>query len=375
METVFEILGIENKELQVSNLLAYYFNPERNIGYAIEFLNEFCNICGLNTVACDAQVKVETEKQIEDTLDGKIYKNRIDIFIEIVEVTGKKRVICIENKIYSEEGYRQTERYVKAIKTKCIGYDEYDFVYVTKNNSYVDLTSGEFKHIRYSEIAAVLEKTNFVNMPFVNDFCEYYVLREERCFADIEKNDKNFSNFIVAKKQSLNITDDDFNRLIDYVVWKVNNYRNNKNFSKIFCKNGKSAQSPDCFYQISHQEWETVINKKFINLTAHVDRGYTLHVEGKKNAVFLHFELYPYLPVSQIEKQYGKKFYEEYQEKQNVIKNLLNNIDVNRVVMKNIPGNASLTVGKWEINASSFKEYFDVLMNLINAILEKVKTL
>ena len=267
---------------------------------------------------------------------------------------------------------------MKAIKTKCVGYNEYDFVYITKNNSYVDLTSGEFKHIRYGEIADVLAKPSFSNMLFANDFCEYYVWREERYFADIEKKDKQFSGIgVTNRKQNFNMIDDEFNGLIEYVVWKINNYRNNKKFSRVFCKNGKSARSSDCFYQISHQDWEDIINRKFIPNTVisvdKVDRRYTLHLEGKKNAVFLHFELHPYLPASQIVKQYGEEFYQEYQEKQNEIKRALLDIDVNGVVMKDVPANASLTVAKWEIVAKSYNEYFEALLKLIDAVLEKSK--
>ncbi|MBQ9763568.1 MAG: PD-(D/E)XK nuclease family protein [Phascolarctobacterium sp.] len=370
MKTVFEIFGIENKELQVSKLLAYYFNPKYNKQYAIAFLNEFCKNCGLNKVGNDADVEVTTEKIVEDIFCGKKYKNRIDIFIKIKESDGRKRIICIENKIYSEEGYRQTERYVKAIKGICNSYDEYNFVYLTKNNSYVDLSSSEFKHIRYSMVADILSMPFFVGMPFANDFCEYYVLQEEREFKNIQINDENFTGVYIENKE--------FNKLIDYVVWRINNHHNNKH-SKIFCKNGKSDKSPDCFYQISHQEWGNIINNKYANtLTSSMNeegRNYTLHLEGRNKAVFLHFELHPYLPVSKIEKQYGKNFLEDYQNKQNEIAELVSHININGVTCKNIPGNASLTVGKWEINSKSFNEYFDVLVTLIDEILTKIRML
>ena len=369
MKTVFEILGVEDKELQVSNLLAYYFNPNHNGQYALEFLNDFCEIAGLDSLPDNIHVEVIREDPIVDNFNGKEYRNFIDIIIKITEAKSNGRIICIENKIYSEEGHKQTERYFKAVENKYSGWGKREYVYLTKNNSYVDLTASEFKHLRYSELANILSKSTLSQMVFAKDFCEYYVLREERMFENIESSDKTFAD-IDEKK---------FNEFIDYVVWKVNNHKNSEMYGKIFCKNGKSAQSADCFYQISHQDWEQVINVKFAETVPmaedKVDRDYTLHIEGKRNAVFLHFELNPYLPVSKIEKQYGKTFLAEYQNKRNLIEKLLSNVTVNGAIVKNIPSNASLTVGKWEITAKSYNEYFSVLMALTQGILEKVKML
>ncbi len=377
VETVFEILGIENKELQVSNLLAYYFDPKRNLQYATIFLKEFCEACGLDKITDDIVIEaVNREKPIKDNFDGRDYQNYIDIFIQFKEGSQKKRILCIENKIYSEEGYKQTERYVKAIKSQYVGYDDYDFIYLTKNNSYVDLSSSAFKHMRYSDLATILSKSPFFRMPFAKDFCEYYVEREEKEFYNIEK-----SNRLFGDKKSLAHDDKEkeFNHLISYLVWKINNTRNNKKYEKIFCKNGKSDKSADCFYQISHQEWEDVLNKKFIRIKPLQNerdaRSYTMHIEGKQNAVFLHFELHPYLPFSKIEAKYGKAFLEDYLKAKSKIEKLVSNININGIETQNIPGNASLTVGKWKINAVSYKGYLESLMQLIDEVLIKMKTI
>ena len=52
----FEILGINDKELPVSNLLAFYMNPENGLG--IKFLNKFCSVVGISGVNPDKVITV-----------------------------------------------------------------------------------------------------------------------------------------------------------------------------------------------------------------------------------------------------------------------------------------------------------------------------
>ena len=47
------------------------------------------------------------------------------------------------------------------------------------------LSSDVFRHVRYHEVAELLLQDEFYDMRYAEDFCEYYVLREERLYAEI----------------------------------------------------------------------------------------------------------------------------------------------------------------------------------------------
>lgn len=79
--TAFQLLGIENKELPISNLLSYYLDPIRNHKYGFYFLNEFCKIAGINGVTIEDKIVVQREAYF--TYDGD--NNYIDILISVGE--------------------------------------------------------------------------------------------------------------------------------------------------------------------------------------------------------------------------------------------------------------------------------------------------
>ena len=77
-DNVFEILGIQNKELPVSNLLSYYFDyQDKEI--AIKFLSKFCEEVGIDKVDTTKKVYVDREYPIK--VNGR--NNFIDILIRI----------------------------------------------------------------------------------------------------------------------------------------------------------------------------------------------------------------------------------------------------------------------------------------------------
>ena len=106
------------------------------------------------------------------------------------EVDNPERVICIENKINSKEGIRQTKRYYETLEHYFKKCETRDYIYLTKNNSSIILSADCFTHIRYRDVAEILMQDQFNSMRCAKDFCEYYVFREERLFAEIEKCDR-----------------------------------------------------------------------------------------------------------------------------------------------------------------------------------------
>ena len=184
--TVFELLGIENKELPISNLLSFYLNPSINIDLGYLFLNEFCKIANIQPILNDDTVFVDREFYIH----YKEYNNYLDILIRIGNRDNPSRIICIENKINSDEGLQQTKIYYDALESKFPECRNRQYIYLTKNNSSVNLTSQHFIHIRYSEVGELLGNIVFHKLPLANDFYKYYVLKDKEMYQDIEQNDR-----------------------------------------------------------------------------------------------------------------------------------------------------------------------------------------
>lgn len=139
MQTVFEIFGIENKETKVSNYFAFLIGENR------AFLKMLCDMAGI--ALDDGEVFVDREFLF--TLDG--YDNKryyIDILVRVGDQSAPSQIICIENKIYASEGYKQTERYKKGME-KCFPKARKNYIYLTKNNSYINLSSIDFVQIKF----------------------------------------------------------------------------------------------------------------------------------------------------------------------------------------------------------------------------------
>lgn len=349
--TAFQLLGIENKELPISNLLAYYLDPIRNHKYGFYFLNEFCKIAGINGVTIEDKIVVQREAYFP--YDGD--NNYIDILISVGESHEKpERIICIENKINSTEGITQTQRYYNALEAKFKDCKKRDYIYLTKNNSSVNLTSHHFKHIRYSEVGNLLADKRFIEMPLAQDFYNYYVLREQSLFMDIEKYDR---PYIPGDKA-------DFHTLIDYIVWKINVRDINRKYTDLFCLHGKSAQSDEHFYQVSMQNWEFEFDGKTEK------HPISIHLEGNCKEVPLHMELKPYEPFRKIKEKYGSDFFSEYMKVRDELRNNIVFPDAKEYRSVPIRSNADLTIAKFVFNVKTYKEYFDALIELITYVNE-----
>lgn len=352
-ETVFEIFGIENKELQVSNLFAYYFDYYRNGYIAREFLNAFLRIANKEPIEMEESYTVKREYFMK--YEG--YQNSIDILIIVGEEDNPKRVICIENKVNSKEGSFQTKRYYEAVEYFFKNSETRDYIYMTKNNSSVELTSDIFSHIRYRDISKVLLQGDFRNMKYAEDFCEYYVHREERIFSEIDKNDR-----LINKNNS-----EDFSLLIDYIVWKINASGGSKEYKDIIFQKDISAKSSNLFFNACLMPW-------FFELTAggHTKRM-RIHLEGYENAVFLHMEVAPYEQFSKLKERYGEDFFDEYVSLRDSLRNTMT-FDKGRGYQSvKLSWNADLSIAKFEIEAESYKEYFDVIIGLIHEVDEKIR--
>lgn len=343
---VFQLLGIEDRELPISNLLSYYLNPVRNKKYGLAFLNEFCKLAGIGEIAETDSVTVEREVFLP--FEGG--KNYIDILICIGDdYTNPERIICIENKINATEGILQTKRYYEALEARFADCGEKDYIYLTKNNSSVNLSSCNFRHIRYAELGRLLSDNRFVDMPLAKDFSSFYVLREQSRFIDVEENDR---PYLFCDKK-------DFMTLIDYLVWKINTTETSELHRDVFCMHGKSAKSDEHFFKLSMKNWEF----EFDGQTA--VHPINIHLEGRCRNVLLHMELEPYEPYSKIKEKYGKAFFELYKEKRDELRRKISFEIAKKYYLQPIAANADLTIAKFTLHVKSYREYYNALMELI----------
>lgn len=353
-ETVFEILGIENKELQVSNLFAYYFDLNRNGYKARDFLNAFLSLLNKEPVEMGEEYVVKREYPIK----YKEYHNSIDILIIIGDEDNPKRIICIENKIKSQEGPQQTRRYYEAVEYFFREGSKKDFIYMTKNNSSVALSSQRFTHIRYRDVAELLMQDEFCDMRYAEDFCEYYVFREERIFAEIEKNDK-----LIDKNDSENCA-----MVLDYIVWKINVSKESYKYRNIFCQKDVSAKSARQFFKAYVMSW-------FFELTVgDCVKPISIHLEGNENSVALHMEIAPYEQFSKIRERYGEQFFISYINLRDSLRSKLVFTDTSSYHCEKLSWNADLSIAKFKIEANTYKNYFDAIIRLIREVDHKIIT-
>ena len=328
--TVFEVFGIENKEIRLSNLFAYYIKTSR------AFLDLLCDLARIDRVLTNSKILIDREFYF--TLEG--YDNRhnyIDILVRIGDDENTpQRIICIENKIYANEGYKQTERYQKGME-KLFPNALKDYVFITKNNSFVNLSSLQFCQVRYMDlINRVGQDDNLIQLDYMKDFCEFYYERELRKYLDIEHQNT--------------IPDND--SFIDYFVWKANS---DPKYRDLYVCSGRSARNSNVkFLQISKQEWvikNTGISDEMV-----------IHLEGNNRNLRLHFETYPYSALSHL----AENTRQRYEKTRDLLREKLNTIEMDDVHVSGPNKSETLTLVKFIIDESTdLKQTLDRLMKIV----------
>ncbi|MPW27068.1 hypothetical protein GC105_14895 [Alkalibaculum sp. M08DMB] len=106
---VFEILGISSKEDYFTNLLAETFNLSGNQ----EFRDRFCNMLSNDSfkIFNSADCRIHTRSVFYiDNIYGN--GNRSKVLPDMILISSSQyKVVVIENKIFSDEGYKQTIAY------------------------------------------------------------------------------------------------------------------------------------------------------------------------------------------------------------------------------------------------------------------------
>ncbi|MGL4731568.1 MAG: PD-(D/E)XK nuclease family protein [Clostridium sp.] len=272
-------------------------------------------------------------------------KNEKNNFIDIVIVekdneNNIKQVICIENKVFSSEGYKQTERYWNIIQDEFATCNcKIEFRYLTKHNFPVTLSNSNFVHYRYSDLASFLKK--YSTNKIVSDFYETYIVEDEEKLNKLESLTfedylKNFKNNDLQKE------------LCFYVTEKLIN-----NSREIFCDISNSAKGGDIFYKAWKQSWNKTIDGTDFNV----------HIEAYGEKLYVHFETLPYIPYKKLDKK-TKDFMDGQKE---IFRRKLESLkDIEGIEKQPIRANATLTIGNFKVKENSFEKYYKTIKDLIN---------
>lgn len=335
MSTVFEILGIEDKETKISNLFAHYIENYR------KFVNLICDLANIAKINDSDPIHVKREYYFK-LADYDNKKNYIDVVVMIGDESEPKRVICIENKIFASEGYEQTKRYKKGIESK-FPKAVRDYIYITKNNSYINLSSIDFHHIKYMVLAKKMAEENLLSLlPYAKDFYDYYYKREEELFSSFDnKNEK-----IIDEKQ-----------FIDFFIWKI---RKNNDLEEVYISDGKSTKGGKRYFRLSKQSWgnKIRIEDREIKLS--------IHLEGDSKTQALHFETEDYIPYSKLKKELGESFFDQYDRMRNNYRDRFKKASIPNKC--DISANATLTVAKFIITETKCNDVIKQIFSIINAV-------
>jgi hypothetical protein len=117
---LFKMMGVRSKELVHSNIIACLLNPSYPHGLNYSFLNTFTKgVVGLGLVNGEP---IPLSRLISATDDHiRVFRELENIDL-VIEYTGSKLVIAIENKVWASEQKNQIARYQDTLKTRYPGY-------------------------------------------------------------------------------------------------------------------------------------------------------------------------------------------------------------------------------------------------------------
>ena len=345
-KNIFHTLGIYGKENIISNFFAWLLNPSEDHDLGDRFLCELLKHIDLNINPDLYNIKIIREFYGE----YKDKSNYIDIVIlmrnQFEEV---EYVIGIENKVFSDEGFEQTDRYWKLLKNI---YPKADTtcVFLTKKNYPVKLSNEMFTHIKYKNFSGFF-KENSTKNELIKSFYNAYILNvlETDQFKEAKAlSFREISNHPRSKKYS--------ERICQSIAEKFNDESQDK-----FARHNYSARGGYSFYQIWKNEWFYKIEGEIFNI----------HLEGDYKNVKVHFETYPYKPYSGLRSDV-KEVFSSYRDK---IREFFTSdaTILESSIRRNVRKNAVLTIANYDIVCDNFDDLFMLLSNLVE-IIDQVTT-
>lgn len=337
MNTFYD-LGIYGKENIVSNFYSWILNPKESHNLGNIFINNF-----FKKISMDLDYDtVNIFREYYGVVNKK--SNYIDIVIEVMKDNIIVGVVAIENKTFSKEGLKQTERYLELLNEQYVDIRIIP-IYLTLENIPIKLTSSQFIHMKYSELDGIFSCIkNKVSL--IDDFIEAYIVRKREKEEVYRLKTHDFKELI--EMDDLKNINDSVCRMISYIL--------NDTTNDMLALYDYSAKGGNTFFFVTSNKWDIIINGVKCNI----------HLEGDIKKLVIHFEVAPYRPISKlnyVEKETFENGRRNYREvfSENIILN-------SNFQMKKINGNDKLTVYKLENKSLSFLEYLGGINDLFNQV-------
>lgn len=353
MKDIFDILGVSSREDTYTDLIVNAFNEKKNKDFRKKTIKFF----GGNVENID-DVLFTTRKTFH--LEGTT-KIRTKLLPDmILYLPSEKKVVLIENKIFSQEGHYQTLDYasdeaVSAIKKSYTDINNIEYYYMTLHGEMAE--SKKFIPVSWTDY---LFET-IVGSTFIEQYKEIMasLLKRAEHLAVFNKEVVSGSN--VSIKDLLETYNAELynNKWVDkkaiFSKWMkpvniIIKEKYNDIFPFITMANGSSKQYLCVYFNENWQE----VNLIDENLPTK-DKQYSknIHIEFNWNSMdravlLIHYEPNPYLSEKEFKKQHGDDTYDLYQENRKAYVTVLHNM----MNVVNADGyrksNQKLTMAKFE---------------------------
>jgi len=168
---IFNILKISKAEIRHSNFLAWLFDPKGNHGLGKIFINKF-----LRDVFSDDKIKrnqVDADLLNYDNVEIRREWKNIDLLLILND-----DVVTIENKIDTEDSYKQLSTYKGRIENVFPDKSHKHFIYLTPfgNDPKEEAAKDAYVNYSYDKIINNLEKVLDVYGESMNELTKIYII-------------------------------------------------------------------------------------------------------------------------------------------------------------------------------------------------------
>ena len=160
---IFEILKMSKMEIRHSNFLAWLLNPKESHSFGDRILKDvICHVIKHDNNKIDKAFNI-IDANLWDYQSFDVYREKYDIDVLIVS-NDEKKVICIENKIFSEEHSKQTIRYRKILDKEYPNHNKL-FIFLTPDG-YEAIDFENWVALSYRELIKII-KTNMLSKSLI----------------------------------------------------------------------------------------------------------------------------------------------------------------------------------------------------------------
>lgn len=180
---IFNVLGIQHREIRHSNFLGWLFDPNESHELEDVFLKDLFKLMRkVGVLDADEFVSL----LVQDLKSTQVYResvNNIDILI-VNERLGL--IICIENKIKKDYSDHQLEKYYNYVEENYSGIKTRVYLTLTPfhNENHLNYIAGEnYTNINYQNIVTLLKKNKNIidkSIPTVKESINQYIAMTEK---------------------------------------------------------------------------------------------------------------------------------------------------------------------------------------------------